>query len=722
MMDICTDPLYSDSKLISINGFGSTITSGQPQFPIRYDRIIIPQGMDYKITIVDSNYIEINGKLGPARPPLNDYEYTTYDTTNVPPLSNYSGYFPSNIVENNSIEEYRDNYTSLISISPVSYNLTENKIKLYSLIKYKVSFVPILQDDETITNISALSDVSIEGLPELLANEVINPHSIQPISTFANPTTRPNGTFEEFDVHYLILSLYKYKGPVEDFANWKKKMGLKTHVVLSNNWTPTSIKQTIKEYYYNYRISFVLLIGNQEDIPCEVKKYRVYNKTYTTYTDLYYTCMGGVNDNMPDIYRGRIPADNVTEVTTILNKIIEYEKCPPSENYYFSNASVCAYFQDNDNNGYEDRRFTLTMEDIYNYLTSKGKSMKRIYYAKNPSGKQLKWNNSKYGFGGLLPDSLQYPKFLWNGNRQDIINSFNSGNFLIIHRDHGTSSGWTDPSFTINDIQYLKNKSLPVVFSMNCETGKYVLAEDCFVEALLKKGNAGAVSVIGATETSWSGYNDALVTGMIDAIWPKPGIVARIPSTSDSITKSANSMYFLGQILDQGLLRTTQTYGQNTNEPRIGATWELFHCFGDPSMRIYSKYPTPIEILKPQIQRASNHISVRVPRGCFVSFYNIETGEVDTYSVSIMSYPTTQADKIEVILSGPNMVPYIDSPSTSSKIASSSLDSTIIDNEGSESQPSIIYDSLGREIIFDGNYDSLKPGFYIIDNKKIIIQ
>ncbi|MBE6292220.1 MAG: hypothetical protein E7091_07405 [Bacteroidales bacterium] len=70
------------------------------------------------------------------------------------------------------------------------------------------------------------------------------------------------------------------------------------------------------------------------------------------------------------------------------------------------------------------------------------------------------------------------------------MNNINEGCFYILHRDHGNVDGWSDPEFKVNNILDLSNNSkLPIVFSMNCLTGRYQdsLTEECFAKALLKK-------------------------------------------------------------------------------------------------------------------------------------------------------------------------------------------------------------------------------------------
>ena len=201
------------------------------------------------------------------------------------------------------------------------------------------------------------------------------------------------------------------------------------------------------------------------------------------------------------------------------------------------------------------------------------------------------WNNNYYSFGEPIPDELKKPFFAWSGNATQISAAINNGAFYILHRDHGGIGGWGTPSYSINNINSLNNGSkLPVVFSMNCQTGKFNHNEDCFCEAFLKKENGGCVAIFGASELSYSGYNDALTDGLFDAIWPSNNLRPTFPGVNGSGGATPTPTFELGQILNQGKLRMAETYGtKNSSYSRY--TKEIFHCFGDPSLKIYTAVP-----------------------------------------------------------------------------------------------------------------------------------
>ena len=199
--------------------------------------------------------------------------------------------------------------------------------------------------------------------------------------------------------------------------------------------------------------------------------------------------------------------------------------------------------------------------------------------------------------------------FSWDGSTQDIIDAFNAGQFLIMHRDHGGPDQWVHPYLSAEDVfESLYNEDLlPVVFSINCASGLFDNeTEDgtfgtapgfvYFAEALLRNSDGGAVGVLGATRYSPSWPNTYLAQGLFDAIWPDA-----IPDFGDDTSKRR-----LADILNHGKLYLLSQVGAYANilaefhmsDPYGAAIndtldeYALWHAFGDPTLEIWTSNPT----------------------------------------------------------------------------------------------------------------------------------
>jgi len=373
--------------------------------------------------------------------------------------------------------------------------------------------------------------------------------------------------------------------------------------------TAADIANYIQTAYENWNPppTYVLLLGDSEFIPthyktphpCDLHNY------FETPTDLYYS-------PTPDIHIGRISVDKAAQAETIVNKILKYEKEPTTTKSFYTDVCLAAYFQDKYlKDGYEDRRFVLTSEEIRTYLQTGGYTVNQIYYT-HPLVTPTHYNIYTYDSGLPLPWDLLKPGFFWNGNRDDITDKINEGILILNHRGHGLSSnwwnysinfwgsdynGWVDPQYTTVDIYTLTNGDmLPVVFSMNCMTGwfdneidqlndpKLIRNDESFCEELLRKQNGGAVAAIGATRVSYSGHNDDLCKGFYDAIW-----------TDFDPLVITEPMFELGQIHTYGKLymNLQKWWGYEVTE------FELFHLFGDPEMRIWTEQPKDLAVAHP---------------------------------------------------------------------------------------------------------------------------
>jgi len=204
-------------------------------------------------------------------------------------------------------------------------------------------------------------------------------------------------------------------------------------------------------------------------------------------TDLDYSLMNNA-DIMPDLAYGRIPVDTLDDAQRVIDKIIRYEKQPPFAPSFYNNLSFASYFQccrpDVAQDGTTSRSFIETSELVRSRLQSLGYSVQRIYntstaYHNNPANSSY-YNTAvrsdtpnRYYNGTLLPVDLRAGSgFPWNGNTNDIVNAINQGRFLVLHRDHGWTNGWGDPSFTTGNLGSLNNGNLtPVVYSINCASG-----------------------------------------------------------------------------------------------------------------------------------------------------------------------------------------------------------------------------------------------------------
>ena len=650
------DLLYPGCVLWKIPGFGLNETAGEPAIPFRWDSFSLPQNTSVSLEVLDSSFVDFSMQLSPARPALFDSDTVEHTLENISPIAPYDGFHPASLIESSEGNAYRGVPLLEVGISPLQYNYNQQVIRSYKMIRYKISFLSSYRT----RNVSTAVGVN----DNYLSITTINPS--EPIAQA--PSLGQSTEAKQVNRDYLIITNSILQSAAENFAEWKRTLGFRTSIAINDNWSIEAVKDTISQYYNNpnNNLYYLLILGDENVVPAT--RYVYGSDAYKScVTDLDYACMDGRRDNVPDVYYGRIPTNNLSDALIVFNKIRGYEELPITDWSFYNTAFHSAYFQDDSvkyseilPDGYEDRRFVKTSEEILQYVQNQGKTINRVYYTKSENT-PLYWNNGAFGVGDPIPHYLRKPTFSWNGDSTDVINKINEGCFYVLHRGHGEVDGWDEPKFRVNHVDELSNKNkLPVVISLNCLTGRYQESaiNNCLSEALLKKENGGAVAVYAATGISFSGYNDALAIGMFDAIWPNPGLRFVFPKDSllGSITPTPTPTYELGQILKVGMARMRETWGAVEIGRRI-TTQRLFHLFGDPSMQIYTECPTKMQT--PDVYRVDNTIYVETKDGdARISFYTPSTQQVDTYYGTNVSYQIA-SDEVVICISRHNNIPYV---------------------------------------------------------------
>lgn len=141
---------------------------------------------------------------------------------------------------------------------------------------------------------------------------------------------------------------------------------------------------------------------------------------------------------------------------------------------------------------------------------------------------------------------------------------------------------------------------------------------------------------------------------------------------------------------------------------RIKETYKVFHCFGDPSMQIYTDKPK--RFAEPLIFSRGDSIFVFVEDGdCRITFYNKVTKQVKSYKGNYAG-DANPSDNLTICLDRHNYIPYIWDYSKD----------VYIQNEDIQGETRVY---TGNSIYVGNNVTSTKPtGDVNIQNSQITIQ
>lgn len=356
----------------------------------------------------------------------------------------------------------------------------------------------------------------------------------------------------------IIITASKYKEAAEKLAFWKNRSGIKTEVYEYptdfNGTGDQAVKALIQEKYDNDRIAFILIIGDYGDVPSP--SYTQQEYSLTTGADPIYTYLSG-NDKKPDAFIGRFSVETEEQAMTVVNKNLNYE-CNPK------------------NMGTEDTDWFTSCMGI---ASSEG----------TPTDKQ--WLN---GFKDTL--------FSYNYNTYDsaydpsatstmITNAVNKGKGWINYMGHGDFELWLTGNFENSHVNALTNVGkLPIIISVACVNGEFK-DRTCFAEAWQRLGSPteskGSIIFLGA-----SVYQD----------WTSPQT-----SNQEMMHLLKKETYStIGAVINNGQLKMLE---QDNNQE----TFETWHIFGDPSLKMITDEPTEISVNhKKSVTLGNQNIEVSV--------------------------------------------------------------------------------------------------------------
>ncbi|MFX1365526.1 MAG: C25 family cysteine peptidase [Promethearchaeota archaeon] len=463
---------------------------------------------------------------------------------------------------------------------------------------------------------------------------------------------------------------------VTPLMEWKNEKGVKT-IILSNyslyegRDNAEKIRNMIKDYYEKENIRWVLLAGDAQDNLIPIRK--VYNPDVSRWgdgrsetvgneeykpTDYYYADLTGTWDNdddsiwgeaprdnsygldeiswIPEVYVGRLPADNSYQLEIMVNKTLQYETNPlvgDWMNRMLLAGGISDYPTSEDPDGeYESRLTGYIIEnyaaDVLNYTHLVGEA------------------------GNLTQTALS--------------NYFDNGYSTVLMAGHGIPTAYyrtpSSPGYSSSNANNCLNENMPSLIYLDaCSTASYDY-NNSVGETLIKKEDGGAIGAIGGLRVTWYLENDEnlekLNRGNAKLFWREFFVNKKFQqgmALYDSKVAYINSDYY-----NRGATSTDLDFERKNI---------LTYCLlGDPELDVYTN--------KPKV--ASNPFTGNIYEGQLVSIIlkDIDNNIIPYGRIHLESsdgkYFTTYADEngsvsfrlpaqpnedYNVIITGHNLVP-----------------------------------------------------------------
>jgi len=608
-----TDPSGRYLKIF-LPGHHQTQETGQPELPVWSRLVEVPDGMEVVVSIsgVASRRIRFadqgvpDAELFPAQPARTKNQSQDNRIT----VKDRKAYGSRNILAHDTVKVthegiYRGRRLANVAVFPAFYNPEGKYVDLITTMNVEIGFKPEATKGEVDTS------------------DTFNKGGYASDSYITGYTDRP--------VHMIIVSDSVFRKHLEPLVRWKTLKGIKTTVIYRNAGPADTVykdlKKRISEVYFGLRdkgipVHYLLIAGDQAIIPT--------SRGTTNVSDLYYGEFDGHGDYIPELFIGRLPASDTTQLKGMVKKIIDYE----THSYGPGNDAWAGALATAGN----APGFELYMNGQVSYIYN-------TYLKPDTSLKAIRW---------LYPEAPQ---------KDDSLKTvFNKGLSILNYTGHGEAAGFSDPAFRTSMMNEFTNENeYPLIIANACRTAQINVAA-CFGTAMVATPGKGAIGFIGCTNDSY--WSD-------DFFWSVgPGTPGQNvtfentgPGAFDRLFHTHGEppgewYYTMGQINFSGNMSVSAS-----TSPRKKYYWETYILLGDPSLSPLIGRPDTFKIAVPEkVPLQLESLAFFAEPFAYAALSDFDTlwdAKFVSPSGNIsLAIPAGVKDSCLLVVTGQNMLPY----------------------------------------------------------------
>ena len=503
-----------------------------------------------------------------------------------------------------------------LTINPVQYDAVNNLVRVYNNVEVEVRFGQYDQA-AAYNEFARTFSPYYAGLYKSMFNsrQILDVYDDHP-DLWQNP------------VKMLVITNRAFESTIQDWVNWKTTKGIHVDVNYTDQIgsTASAIKSFIQNKYNTDAPTFLMIMGDKNMVVESGT-----GSATSCVTDLNYSSVDG--DEFADMFHSRFPAENVSQMTSMLNKALEYEQYTMPDPSYLSNVLLIAG---------EDSGWGVTV------------GRPTIWYASNY------YYNEDHGFNNVYEYS--------HGTYTGCYSHLNTGVGFVNYTAHGSNTSWAGPSFTNSDVNNLTNVHKYFLAMGNCcQAADWGISGACFGETMVRAENKAAYAYIGSCpSTYWLNdyyfgvgatsradgtmptYEETTM-GCYDAIWDDDAYntVCAIPYIGNL---AGNAAGVLGYTLHISTLYC----------------WQAYHVLGDGSIMPFRVQPTANDISHMAIVPIGmSFYEVGAAPGSFVSLTKdgviLGTGIVDNSgTINLEIEPVTSGGDVTLCVTHPQHIPVVE--------------------------------------------------------------
>lgn len=526
------------ASLISVPRMVSMLETSAPDIPFYAVSAIIGDQADMSVEVISSSYTDFeNFEIAPSKGNFS----RKIDPATVPytygEMYNQNAFYPAQRADLQEPYILRDYRGQAVSIYPFTYNPQTKTLRVFH--EMTVAAVKTGTGGENQLNRRSQQITTDPEFKYLYDNHFIN---------YSESQNRYPILEEEGNM--IVISHGPFMEAMEPFVSWKKTIGRPIEMfdvsVIGTN--PTAIKNFVADYYTTNGLTHILLVGDHQHVPS-------YNNSSSGgYSDSYYGYLEG-NDSYNEAFVGRFSAETSQHVTTMVNRLITFERDMDETDTWLSVGTGIARNEGaggGHNGGESDYvHIDYIRDSLLNYTYT---TVHREYDGGVPG----------------LP----------NTSAAQISQRINDGTSIINYCNHGSQNSWSVGGYSSSHVNSLTNTiGWPVIWSVACDNGRFTNGT-CFAEAWTRAEHNGQPTGAIGTMMSW-----------ISQPWTPPMtgqdemVTILVEGYENNIKRT------LGGNSINGSMRMLDLHGSSGRSTHD--TWILF---GDPSMTMRTAAPAPMTV------------------------------------------------------------------------------------------------------------------------------
>jgi len=331
---------------------------GEPAMPyILYRVSIPPNALLSHIEVISATPETLDGnfKIYPAQPPVpisssSASEFVKekeeiYESENLYP-GRIAGFTHSGTKAGYRIGSFQ--------VFPIQFLPRKQKLVLYNDIELRIHYEPIQRE------VTPRKRKQVKHFKGIVEDMVINPNDVSkwapPVGVAFSKALPPG------DVDYVIISLSSYEDEWQPLIHWKNKKGVRARFIsksyITSNYSGDNVQEQVKNFIDDanttWGTTYFILggdVGDLPHVPCygyvatspptidsniaSLRFFEDLDNNWDNDNDHIYGESndgpgGGDVDIYADCYVGRMCIESSSEISNIVDKIIDYEKNPPT--------------------------------------------------------------------------------------------------------------------------------------------------------------------------------------------------------------------------------------------------------------------------------------------------------------------------------------------------------------------------------------------------------